>query len=58
MLHIENKDELKCSTQPVKITHLRPKLSGVSKEEGNGVMTEKRGRKFEEVRGFVRDKSI
>ena len=36
--------------------HLQPKLCGVSKEEGNGVVTGKR--KCEEVRDFVRVKSI
>ena len=39
MLHSENWTNLSVVTQPLKI--IRPKLSGVSKEEGNGVVTKK-----------------
>ena len=38
--------------------YFKPKLSGVSKEEGNGVVAEKREKKCGEDRGFVRVKSI
>ena len=45
MLHIENWTKKGVVTQPVKIivgwTHLRQKLSGESKGEGNGVVTKK-----------------
>ena len=34
-------------------THFQPKLCGVSKEEGNGVVTEKRERKCGEVRNLI-----
>ena len=47
-----------CHTYYEGWTHLRPKLSGVSEEEGNGVVIEKRESKCGEDQGFVRVKSI
>ena len=42
MLYIENWTNFSVVTQPVKIIQrLRAKLSGVSKEEENGVVTKK-----------------
>ena len=44
MLNIENWTNYSAVSQPVTVivwTHLRLKLSGVSKEEGNGVATKK-----------------
>ena len=42
----------------IRLHPLRPKSFGVSKEEGNGEVTEKRERKLGEIRSFVRVKSI
>ena len=39
-------------------TRLRPKLSGVSKKEGNGVVTKKGKASLGENRGFMSVKSI
>ena len=55
-------DELKVVTQLLKIIctlePFKPKLSGVSKEEGNGVMTKKGRASLGGNRGCVRVKSI
>ena len=62
MLHFKNWTNKSVVTQPVKIMRrldpFETQMSGVSKEEGNGVVTEKRERKCGEVQGFVRVKSI
>ena len=40
-----------CHTQYQGCTHFKPKLSGVSKEEGNGVVTEKGKESVRKIEG-------